>query len=87
MKNAARISLAYDSLLVVLEADFELANRFVGRAQSVGAMPAEIVGRMLDVFPRVAQRFESVMDFGMPFRGSRERGWRNRFATGWRCWS
>jgi hypothetical protein len=75
---AVERSIKKRTLLVVLQADFQLANRFVGRAKGFDLMAAEIVGSMVHVSPRPAQGFERVMYFGMTFghrRLSRGRHW------------
>lgn len=57
-----------DRLSIVFQADFQLANRFVGRAKRVHTMPAEIVRRVVQVFPGSLKRGDRFVDFGMRLR-------------------
>ena len=64
-------------LFVVLEANLELADRFIGCLQSINAVPAKIVRTFLQVGAGAAQRGKRITNLGMGLR-SRSSGWRWR---------
>src|SRR5260370_8029092 len=53
-------------LLVVLQANLKLANRFVRCPDRIHAMSAKIVGRMFQMFFGAAQRPKGFPDLRMP---------------------
>jgi hypothetical protein len=65
--GAATVSLG-GRLPIVFQADFQLPNRFVGRAERVHTVSAEIVRRVIQVFPGSLKRGDRLVDLGMRLR-------------------
>jgi hypothetical protein len=57
-------------LFIVLQANLQLVNSLLGGLQGFCAVPAEIVGGVLQVSLRIAKSCERIMNFRMLLRRS-----------------